>query len=110
MLTGNKTLKNHPEIVELQKLTTGVNLVRRNSSNSITDIYAFGSGNRLILLDNMRKFDTIVEVNHYSVLMVTIHIIFMFYLIVFSLLLIDTSKERYSIQVKARIFKGWANG
>ena len=68
MLAGIKTLKNHPDIVELKKLTTGVKLVRRNSSKSITNIYAFGSGNRLILLDNMRKFDTIVEVIHYAVL------------------------------------------
>jgi hypothetical protein len=52
---------------------------------------------RLILLDNTRKFDTIVEVNHFVVLMVTIHTRFMRYLIVFSLLLIDTSKERYAL-------------
>jgi len=79
-----------PEIVELQKLTTGVNLVRRNSSKSITNIYSFGSGKRLILLDNTRKFDTIAEVNHQAVLMVTIHIIFMQYFIAFSLPLRDT--------------------
>jgi hypothetical protein len=110
MLTGNKTLKIHPEIVELQKLTTGVNIVRRNSSKSITNIYAFGSGNRLILLDNMRKFDTIAEVNLYSIPMVTVHTLYMSYLIVFALLLINTSRERYSLLVKARVFKGWANG
>ena len=79
-----------PEIVELQKLTTGVNLVRRNLSKSITNIYSFGSGKGLILLDNTRKFDTIAEVNHQAVLMVTIHIIFMQYFIAFSLPLRDT--------------------
>jgi hypothetical protein len=66
MLTGNKTLKNHPEIVELIKFTTGVKLVRRNSSKSITNIYALGSRMRPILLDNTRKFDTIVEVSTLS--------------------------------------------
>ena len=84
-----------PGIVELKKLTTGVKLVRRNSSKSITNIYSFGSGKRQLLLDNTRKFDTIDEVNHYVVLKVTIHTLFMHYLIVFSLLLMDTSEERY---------------
>jgi len=33
-----------PEIVELQKLTTGVKLMRRNSSKSTTSTYTFGRG------------------------------------------------------------------
>jgi hypothetical protein len=97
MLTGNKTLKNHPHIAELKKLTTGVKPVRWNSSKSTTNICGFGSGKRLFLLDKWRKFDTITEVNRYAVLMVTIHTIFMHYLIVLSLLLLDTSKERYAL-------------
>jgi len=84
----------HPEIIELQKLTTGVNIVRRNSSKSIINIYAFGSGKRLFLLDKMGKFDTIAEIKHQAVLMVTIHIIFMHFFIVFSLHLRDTREER----------------
>jgi hypothetical protein len=68
MLTGNKTLKNHPDVIELKKLTTGVEFVRRNSSKSITNIYAFGSGKRLICLDKVRMFATIAEVNHYAIL------------------------------------------
>jgi len=54
----------------------------------------------------MGKFDTIAEVNRYAVLMGTIHIIFMRYLIVISLLMLDTSKERYALKVKARVVKG----
>jgi len=54
----------------------------------------------------MRKFDTIAEINRYGVLMVTIHIIFMRYLIVISLLMLDTSKEKYALKVKARVVKG----
>jgi len=84
-----------PEIVGLQKLTTGVNLVRRNSTKSITKICTFRSGKRLFLLDKMGKFDIIAEVNQQAVLMVTIHIIFMQYHIAFSSVLIDTSEERY---------------
>ena len=64
MLIGIKTLKNHPDIVELKKLTMGVQLVRKNSSKSTTNISAVGRGKRLFLLDKMRKFDIIVEVNH----------------------------------------------
>ncbi len=71
MLTGYKTLKNHPAIVELKKLTLGVKLVRKNTSKSTTNIRAFGSGKRL--------------------LKVTIHIIFMHYLIVLPLLLLNTN-------------------
>src|SRR6266566_9858829 len=106
MLTGNKTLKNHPDIVELKKLITGVKRVRRNSSKSTTKICTFGSGSKTVLLDKMRKFDTIAEVNRYAVLMGTIHIIFMRYLIVISLLMLDTSNERYALEVKARVVKG----
>ena len=106
MLTGNKTLKNHPDIVELKKLITGVKRVRRNSSKSTTNICTFGSGKRLFLLDKMGKFDTIAEVNRYTVLKVTIHIIFMHYLIVLPLLMLDTSNERYALKVKARVVKG----
>jgi len=51
----------HPEIVELLKLTTGVNLMRRNSSKPITKICTFGSGKKLLLLDKMGKFDTIAR-------------------------------------------------
>ena len=51
----------------------------------------------LFLLDKMRKFDTIAEGNHYTILKVTIHIIFMHYLIVLPLFLLDTSKERYAL-------------
>jgi len=68
--------------------------VRRNSSKSIINIYAFGSGKRLFLFDKMEKFDTIADIKHRAVLMVTIHIIFMYFFIVFSLLLRDTSEER----------------
>ena len=68
MLTGYKTLKNHPAIVELKKLTLGVKLVRKNTSKSTTNIRAFGSGKRLFLLDKMRKFDTIAEINRYTIL------------------------------------------
>jgi len=57
-------------------------------------------------LDKMGKFDTIAEVNRYAVLMVTIHIIFMRCLIVISLLMLDTSKEKYALKVKARVVKG----
>ena len=57
-------------------------------------------------MDKMRKFDTIAEVNRYVVLMVTIHIILMRYLIVISLLMLDTSKERYALKVNARVVKG----
>ena len=106
MLSGNKTLKNHPDIVELKKLTLGVKRVRRNSSKSTTNICAFGNGSETVLLDKMRKFDTIAEINRYGVLMVTIHIIFMRYLIVISLLMLDTSKEKYALKVKARVVKG----
>ena len=106
MFTGNKTLKNHPDIVELKKLTLGVKRVRRNSSKSTTNICAFGSGSETVLLDKMRKFDTIAEINRYGVLMGTIHIIFMLYLIVISLLMLDTSIERYALEVKARVVKG----
>ena len=107
MLTGNKTLKNHPDIVELKKLTLGVKRVRRNSSKSTTKICGFRSGQQeTVLLDKMRKFATIAEVNRYVVLMVTIHIIFMRCLIVISLLMLDTSKEKYALKVKARVVKG----
>ena len=61
-------------------------------------------------MDKMRKFDTIAEINCYTVLKVTIHIIFMHYIIVFPLLMIDTSKERYSLYIKVRVVKGWVNG
>ena len=64
MLPGNKTLKNHPDIVEQKKLALGVKLVRKYTSESTTNTCAFGSGKRLFLLDKMRKFDTIAEVNH----------------------------------------------
>jgi len=98
MLTGNKTLKNHSDSVELKKFTTGVKRVRRNSSKSTTKICGFRSGQQeTVLLDKMRKFDTIAEVNRYVVLMVTIHIIVMRYLIVLPLLLLNTSKERYAL-------------
>jgi len=106
MLIGIKALKNHPDIVELKKLTTGVQLVRKNSSKSTTNICAFGSGSETVLLDKMRKFDTIAEINRDGVLMGTIHIIFMLYLIVISLLMLDTSIERYALEVKARVVKG----
>jgi len=86
-----------PGIVKLKKLATGVNLVKWNSPKSITKICTFGSGKRLFLLDKMGKFDTIAEVNHYAALMVTIHIVFMQYLIACSSLLIDTSEERYAL-------------
>ena len=98
MLTGNKTLKNHSDSVELKKFTTGVKRVRRNSSKSTTKICGFRSGQQeTVLLDKMRKFDTIAEVNRYVVLMVTIHIIFMHYLIVLPLLLLNTNKVRYAL-------------
>ena len=84
-------------IVELKKLTLGVKRVRKNSSKSTTNIRAFGSGKRLFLLDKMRKFDTIAEINRYTILKVTIHIIFMHYLIVLPLLLLNTNKERYAL-------------
>ena len=61
MLTGNKTLKNHQDIVELKKLALGVKLVRKNTSKSTTNTCAFGSGKRLFLLDKMGKFDTIAK-------------------------------------------------
>jgi len=57
-------------------------------------------------LDKMRKFDTIAEINCYGVLMGTIHIIFMRYLILISFLMVDTSNERYALEVKARVVKG----
>jgi hypothetical protein len=50
MLTGYKTLKNHPDMVELKKFTKGVKRVRRNSSKSTTKIYGFGSGKGVISL------------------------------------------------------------
>jgi hypothetical protein len=55
MLTGNKTLKYHQDIVELKKLALGVKLVRKNTSKSTTKICAFGSGKRLFLLDKNEK-------------------------------------------------------
>jgi hypothetical protein len=40
----DENIKTRSEVVVLQKLTTGVKFVRRNSSESTTNTYPFGRG------------------------------------------------------------------